>query len=160
MSYESHNPRFLLASTAAALATIIIPVAVGLCVFLGGPSIFSNSTLDNAPYRASGSLLFFTPMIFTILLAIWYSITKGLFFWNVLTRTSLLLCCVVSSIIAGSIFSIDGYNAFGLRDAFIAFTVFSICTFVSLGFGWLVWWPIGFSGHKEDNSVEVKKPDG
>ncbi|MCP4373969.1 MAG: hypothetical protein GY797_38570 [Deltaproteobacteria bacterium] len=160
MNHKNHNPRFLLASTTAALATLIVPIAGGLYGYLEGPSVLADGTIDNAPYRASGALLFLSPILFLVLLVAWLLITIMLDYWNVLTWTYLLLCCVGSSIIFGSMFAYAGYDDFGLRDAIISFTTFSFCTFLSLVLGWLAWCFIGFAWYKKVNLAKGKKPCG
>ncbi len=143
------TPRFLLASAAAALSTIIIPVAIGLYVFFKGSSVLPYGTPDNTPFRAAGVLLFLMPFIFAILVGVWYLVTKGLFHFNALTKTKLFLFCIACGILLGCIFAIDGYKAFGLKDAIISFIVFFSHTFVSLGLGGLVWWPVAHTRHNK-----------
>ena len=84
------TPKFLIASVAAALATIFFPVAIGLYACFQG-----RSSLDDAPFIAGRILLSSMPALFVIILAAWYSITKGLSYFNALTRRNLLVICLV-----------------------------------------------------------------
>lgn len=150
ISEGNHTPKFLLASASASFATIIAPVAMCLYILFQGSSILPNGTPDNDPFRAAGILLFLMPITFIILLALWYLISRGLFYLNVLTRKSLFLFCLCGSVLIGGIFAIDGYRMFGMMDAIYSFLIFFIGTFVTLGLGWLVWWPVGFYGHNNE----------
>jgi hypothetical protein len=142
-------PRFFLASSTAALVTMITPLAVGFFVFLGGPSPDADGTPDDAPYRAAGFLLLLTPLIFGLLLALWYSITRVLHSLGSLSKASIIVSCILISLTIGIVFAVAGYKAFGPKDAAISFSVFSGSTFVCLCLGFLTWWPIAFSGRKK-----------
>jgi hypothetical protein len=152
----NQKPPFFLASTVAAMGTIIVPIIGILFVYSGGPSIDADGTPDNAPYRAAVFLLFLAPLIFLIVFGAWYSTAKILASQNSLSIRSLLLACVAVSIITGSIFAADGYRIFGLRDGMISFLSFFLFTFVSLGLGTLAWWFIGKKLHNKEDAPDRK----
>ena len=151
-------PRFFLASSGAALVTMIGPLAIGLFVFFGGPSTNADGTPDNAPYRAAGILLLFTPLIFCLILALWYSITRVLNSFRSLSKTSIIVCCLIVSLIIGIIFAAGGYKSFGPKDAAISFSVFAGSTFVCLFLGFLTWWSIAFTGRNNRLHRIADKP--
>lgn len=156
MNDNTQNPQFFRASLVAAFVTILVPSIIELYGFLERPSVLSDGTPDNAPHRAALILLFSTPIIFTLLVIGWYSITRIFFFCNILSKSSLIISCAVGSSILGSIFAIEGYKSFGMKDALISFAMFAIPTFLFLSIGSLVWCFVGLKRPK-NNQTNVMK---
>jgi multimeric flavodoxin WrbA len=86
------KPRFFLASVAAALVTVLFPVAVGLYVSFEEASVLPDATMDDAPFKAAGILLSWTPIAFLILIAVWYVISKWLASREALSKMNIHFC--------------------------------------------------------------------
>ncbi len=86
-------------------------------------------------------LLLFASPAFLLLLSIFFGASATLIHY--VTRVSLGLLLLVDlsvSLVIGVGFALDGYSAFGARDAAISLGTFGVLSFASLALGSIAWW--------------------
>lgn len=149
METTPRRPRFFLASLAAALATVLVPTMTSLYGLLFWKNVDLLGRPDDAPHRAAYAILFLMPIIFLIVLLLWYVVTRLLDLFRILSKSSLLVGCILFCLLFASSLAMESYKDFGLKDAIISFSTDLGVSLVCLGLGSLIWWVVAFVGLRQ-----------
>ena len=143
------RPRFFVASIASTLATVTIPIIVGLMI---RPSTLPDGTLDDAPYRASRILIILLLLASPFLAVAWYFFTRTLTRFKKLSKSWLLLSSLLMSCIICVCCAVPQYINYGPYDSFVFLFVSLALTLPSLVAGVLVWWFAAFMGRDKQGT--------
>jgi hypothetical protein len=132
--------RSALQALVAALVALAVPLGLALVFVFGPPSVNSDGSPDNAPVRSTALFLFVSP-VFLLLLACYFSLAPGVIRrLRPISLRVLLACNLLPSLGLGLLMAIQGFRAFGARDAAISFALFGVFSLVFLSLGSLAWW--------------------
>ena len=131
----------LVAALTAGVIAWILPILMGVYVFLLGPGVDAAGKPDNDPYRAAAFLLILSPAFVLLLGAYFYAVSTLLSrFWRV-GFLPLLLPNTLVSVVLGIAFYRQGLEIGGVPDAIQSFVIFGGFTLVCLvaGSAFLAW---------------------
>ena len=118
----------------------MVPVALAMFTVATDTGFDNFGQPDDAPRRASGVLIVFSPVLVLVFGAIVAAAALVLRLIRHHTFKALLGIAFILGICLGVFFAVNGYALDGLRDAVISFAVFSVAGFVCFGLGAVVWW--------------------
>ena len=117
----------------------LLPVCMGVYVFLSGPGVDASGKPDNDPYRAAAFLLILSPVFILTLSMYFYAVAAVLDRIGHLTLFTMLAPNVLVSISLGAVFYRQGLDVGGVPDALISFVTFGGFTLLCLCAGTAFW---------------------
>ena len=141
------EPKIILASLLAPIATMLIPAILAVLTIVIDSSNMGLNQDDDAPVRAAGVLLIVVlPITYPILVVFMSAIGYIL---NKFGRLSLKNLLIISGFVCIPIAIGFGWpSPFGLRDQLIGLIVFFSLTALCLTIGAICWWYLATCGHK------------
>lgn len=148
------EPRLIISSLLAPIATLLIPALLALITILADSSISNSNHNDDAPVRAAGLLLVgllpFLYLVMVVFMAAVGSILKNL------QKLSLRNLLIVYGIVGIPIAIGFGWpSPFGLKDRIIGLMIFFPLTMLCLGIGAVSWWYLAMVWHNKRASLDA-----
>lgn len=140
------EPKIILASLLAPIATLLIPAILAVLTIVMDSSNTGINQDEDAPIRAAGILLFgFLPVVYPVMVVLMSAVGYALKKYGKLSLKNLLIICGVVSIPIA--ISLGWPSPFGLRDKIIGLLVFFPLTALCLTIGAICWWYSATFGH-------------
>lgn len=140
------EPRIILASLLAPIATILIPAILAVLTIVIDSSNAGFNQDGDAPIRAAGVLLFVVlPIVYPVMVVLMSAVGHTLKKYGKLSLKNLLIICGVVSIPIA--ISFGWSSPLGLRDKIIGLLVVFPLTALCLTIGAICWWYLATFGH-------------
>ena len=123
----------------AAAVAWLVPLGLGLYVFLSGPGTDASERPDNDPYRAAAFLLMLSPVFLAALSGYFLALTFILGRLNRLSVAWMLAVSLLVSVAFGTVSYRQGLAIGGVSDAVNSFLVFGFGAFLCLASGSFFW---------------------